>query len=326
MLKQGRRPLAQLRRSHSSELEAQEVEREEHNQQGQSDHKERKPAKPKTVWLVEMELPSIHRWQPGLQALEFVETGSERRRGKLSNVEHRSNTGLDAVHHRTGLCNDTATRVLGSSSLLPQRPPASHGDRRRNVPRRMAGAVGWIGESSWERVTWFTKRMPRIAGAVENTELDSMGNEEEQGARRLSLPHSEEDNRIKTTTTHVGQDDDHPTDAEERICRSLLMLARRSVGTTRTCHMWQQVGFVGNGERGLQGERHQRKITREEHKCDFRIQPGLSSDAMPGHPSTGQAKRQKTAEDQSSIPSQPALASKDDHSCTMRPWSDTALS
>jgi hypothetical protein len=47
---------------------------------------------------------------------------------------------------------------------------------------------------------------------------------------------------------------------------------------------------------------------------------------MPGNPTPGQIRMTKTSEDQSSIPSQPALASKGDHSCTMRSWSDTALS
>jgi hypothetical protein len=142
MPKQGRKPWARLRRSHSSELEAQEVGREKHNQQGQSDRKEREACRAEDGTAIE-DGAAWHTSVPaGVAGAQVCrETRSERRRGRLSNVEHRSNTGLDAVHHRTGLCNDTATRVLGSSSLLPQRPPGSHGDRRRNVPRRMAGAV-----------------------------------------------------------------------------------------------------------------------------------------------------------------------------------------
>ena len=43
-------------------------------------------------------------------------------------------------------------------------------------------------------------------------------------------------------------------------------------------------------------------------------------------PARKQNQKRKTSRDQSSIPSQPASASKDDHSCTMQSWSDTALS
>jgi hypothetical protein len=126
----------------------QEVGRGKHNQQGQSGTKARSPSRAEDSIASESAIgrPTSSRLVVGRfdpRELEARIPAMNSCRAPTSDMEPGFQSRLNAVHQRTGLRNNTATRCQGSSNSLPRDPLAHHGDQRRIRSRSLGYRPGW---------------------------------------------------------------------------------------------------------------------------------------------------------------------------------------